>query len=222
MFILKRQDVEIINVQNPQNRAQQIAILQYQGQTFRLLNMFGDNRDEAVALWRDLTDNKGKACVLLEEPEARRFSVWGKIKMDQSQASTIIDQVVERSLVQGCLLILQSIYAEIDDFLGARQASLFKQDMLKVLQKGKFPQIETLAMLEQLLGIDPLTSMQIPAWDDNKLQILLGELYILAQSYFGNTGFLEGAREALNDLPSLDRTKVADWLKSTPKGKLWR
>ena len=59
MFILKRQDVEIVNVQNPQNKDQQIPILQYQGQTFRLLNMFGDNRDEALALWRDLTDNKG-------------------------------------------------------------------------------------------------------------------------------------------------------------------
>ena len=65
MFILKRQDVEIVNVQNPQNKDQQIPILQYQGQSFRLLNMFGDNRNEALALWRDLTDNKGKACVLL-------------------------------------------------------------------------------------------------------------------------------------------------------------
>lgn len=81
MFILKRQDVEIVNVQNPQNKDQQIPILQYQGQSFRLLNMFGDNRNEALALWRDLTDNKGKACVLLEEPQ--RFSVWGRVKIDQ-------------------------------------------------------------------------------------------------------------------------------------------
>jgi len=222
MFILKRQDVEISNVQNPQNRTQQIAILQYQGQTFRLLNMFADNREEALALWRDLTDNKGKACVLLDEPEARRFSVWGKVKMDQLEASTIIDQIVERSLVQGCLLLLQSIYIEIEDFLGNRQAALFKQDILKVMQKGKFPQVANADALEQLLKLDPLSSMQIPSWDDNKLQILLGELYQLAQSYFGNTGFLESARESLNEMPTNDRNKVLDWLKVTPKGKLWR
>ena len=133
MFILKRQDVEIVNVQNPQNKDQQIPILQYQGQTFRLLNMFGDNRDEALALWRDLTDNKGKACVLLEEPQ--RFSVWGRVKLDQLHIAPNQSSSAGTHLVQGCLLILQAVYIDVEDFLGVRQAGSFKQDLLKFMQQ---------------------------------------------------------------------------------------
>jgi len=69
MFILKRQDVEIKSVQHPK-RDQQVPILTYQGQTFRLIKSFGASQvAEAKAYWRDLTDNHGKVCVLLQEPD---------------------------------------------------------------------------------------------------------------------------------------------------------
>jgi hypothetical protein len=217
MFILKRQDVEIVNVQNPQNKDQQIPILQYQGQTFRLLNMFGDNRDEALALWRDLTDNKGKACVLLEEPQ--RFSVWGRVKLDHTQGLSDSSSAGTH-LVQGCLLILQAVYLEIEDLLGNRQANSFKQDLLKFMQQGKFAQAENMQSLEEVLSINPLNSIQIPNWDESKLQILLGELHNLASSYFGNSSFVDSAVDALNELP--EAASVVAWLNKTPKGKLWR
>ncbi|MEA5486048.1 MULTISPECIES: Npun_F0813 family protein [Pseudanabaena] len=218
MFILKRQDVEIINVQNPQNKDQQIPILQYQGQTFRLLNMFGDNRDEALALWRDLTDNKGKACVLLEEPQ--RFSVWGRVKLDQLHTVPTQSSSAGTHLVQGCLLILQAVYIEVEDLLGVRQASSFKQDLLKFMQQGKFAQSENIASLEEVLSINPLNSVQIPNWDESKLQLLLGEVHRLASSYFGNSSFVDSAIDALNELP--EASSVTAWLAKTPKGKLWK
>ena len=218
MFILKRQDVEIVNVQNPQNKDQQIPILHYQGQTFRLLNMFGDNRDEALALWRDLTDNKGKACVLLEEPQ--RFSVWGRVKLDQFHAAPAESSSAGTHLVQGCLLILQAVYLEVEDLLGMRQAGSFKQDLLKFMQQGKFAQSESINVLEGVLSINPLNSVQIPNWNESKLQLLLGELHRLAYSYFGNNSFVDSALEALNDLP--ESVSVTAWLKKTPKGKLWQ
>ena len=218
MFILKRQDVEIVNVQNPQNKDQQIPILHYQGQTFRLLNMFGNNRDEALTLWRDLTDNKGKACVLLEEPQ--RFSVWGRVKFDQLHTAPTQSSSVGTHLVQGCLLILQAVYLDVEDLLGNRQAGSFKQDLLRVMQQGKFAQSETLIALEGVLSINPLNTVQIPNWDESKLQLLLGELYRLANSYFGNNSFVDSAIEALNELP--ESVSVTDWLKKTPKGKLWQ
>jgi hypothetical protein len=218
MFILKRQDVEIVNVQNPQNKDQQIPILQYQGQSFRLLNMFGDNRNEALALWRDLTDNKGKACVLLEEPQ--RFSVWGRVKIDQMHSAPTDSSSEGTYLVQGCLLMLQAVYIEVEDMLGIRQAGSFKQDLLKFMQQGNFAQSNTMAALESVLSINPLDPVQVPNWDESKLQLLLGELHKLAGSYFGNNSFVDSALEALNDLP--EAVSVTAWLKKTPKGKLWQ
>jgi hypothetical protein len=218
MFILKRQDVEIVNVQNPQNKDQQIPILQYQGQSFRLLNMFGDNRNEALALWRDLTDNKGKACVLLEEPQ--RFSVWGRVKIDQMHSAPTDSSSEGTYLVQGCLLMLQAVYIEVEDMLGIRQAGSFKQDLLKFMQQGNFAQSNTMAALESVLSINPLDPVQVPNWDESKLQLILGELHKLASSYFGNSSFVDSALEALNDLP--EAVSVTAWLKKTPKGKLWQ
>lgn len=218
MFILKRQDVEIVNVQNPQNKDQQIPILQYQGQSFRLLNMFGDNRNEALALWRDLTDNKGKACVLLEEPQ--RFSVWGRVKIDQIHSDPADISSEGTYLVQGCLLMLQAVYLEIEDMLGMRQANSFKQDLLKFMQQGNFAQSTTIAALESVLSINPLDPVQVPNWDESKLQLLLGELHKLAVSYFGNNSFVDSALEALNDLP--EAVSVTVWLKKNSKGKLWQ
>jgi len=218
MFILKRQDVEIVNVQNPQNKDQQIPILQYQGQSFRLLNMFGDNRNEALALWRDLTDNKGKACVLLEEPQ--RFSVWGRVKIDQMNSAPTESSSEGTYLVQGCLLMLQAVYLEIEDMLGMRQAGSFKQDLLKFMQQGNFAQSTTVAALESVLSINPLDPVQVPNWDESKLQLLLGELHKLGYSYFGNSSFVDSALEALNDLP--EAVSVTAWLKTNPKGKLWQ
>ncbi|MEI6428614.1 MAG: Npun_F0813 family protein [Pseudanabaena sp. ELA607] len=217
MFILKRQDVEIINVQNPQNPDQQVPILKYQGQTFRLLNMFGDNRDEALALWRDLTDNKGKACVLLEEPQ--RFSVWGRVKFDQMPVASAGGG--DGAIVCGGVLMLQTIYAEVEDFLGNRQAGSFKQDLVQIMQKGALGH-GTPEAINALLTDDPLSSMQLPPWDENKVQFLLGELHTLASSYFGGTGFVANAVDVLNDMSGADQAKFIGWLKSTPKGKLWQ
>jgi hypothetical protein len=50
--------------------------------------------------------------------------------------------------------------------------------------------------MEELLKIDPISSMQIPSWDDNRLQILLSDLYKLAQAYFGNGSFVDNALDA--------------------------
>ncbi|HBE34093.1 MAG TPA: hypothetical protein DD990_23050, partial [Cyanobacteria bacterium UBA11368] len=117
MFILKRQDVEISSIQHP-NRDQQIPILHYQGQTFRLISVFkASQEEEAKAFWRDLTDNRGKACVLLEEPE--RYSVWGKVRLDQL-AGDAGESVKTTPFTQACLLLLQAVYIDIEDLLGSR------------------------------------------------------------------------------------------------------
>jgi hypothetical protein len=219
MFILKRQDVEISSVQHP-NREQQIPILTYQGQTFRLINVFNANQaDEAKAFWRDLTDNRGKACVLLEEPD--RYSVWGKIRLDQLANEAAPDAKIV-AFTQACLLVLQTIAIEIEDLLGARQAGLFQKDLAAVFSQGHFPQANSPEAVQQLLTMDPLASLQVPPWEEHHLTTLLQELYRLGKQYFGNTNFSEGVGDILQDMPAGDRTQFINWLKQSPQGKVWR
>jgi hypothetical protein len=221
MFILKRQDVEISSVQHPK-RDQQIPILQYQGQTFRLISVFNASQEEeAKAFWRDLTDNRGKACVLLEEPE--RYSVWGKVRLEQlgvdPDAQT--DDETTPHFIQACLLLLQAMYIDIEDLLGARQVGLFQKEITAVFQQGRFPQTESPAAINQLLTIDPLASLQIPSWQEHHLNTLLRELHRIGKEHFGNATFTERVMDALQDMSAKDRTQFLGWLKQSPYGKDW-
>lgn len=225
MFILKRQDVVISSIQHP-SRDQQIPILTYQGQTFRLINVFNAGQEEeARSFWRDLTDNQGKACVLLEEPE--RFSVWGKVRLEQLASEA--DNVPAVSLgsspashVKASLLMLQAVYIDVEDLLGGRQAGLFQKDISEVFKQWKFPKAETPDAVKALLTLDPLNAVQLPDWQEHHLNTLLQELHRLGKAYFGNTTFVERAIDTLQDLTGSDQSQFQTWLSSSPLGKLWR
>lgn len=219
MFILKRQDVEISSIQHPK-REQQIPILTYQGQTFRLISVFGPNQaEEAKAFWRDLTDNRGKVCVLLEETD--RYSVWGKIRLEQLGTEVSPDSKVV-VYTQACLLLLQTVYMDVEDLLGARQAGLFQKDISNVFRQWHFPQADAPEAVKHLLTVDPLTTLQVPPWEEHHLITLLQELYRLGKAYFGNTNFAEGVSDILQDMPASDKAHFIDWLQSSPLGQLWR
>lgn len=219
MFILKRKDVEISSIQHPK-REQQIPILTYQGQTFRLISVFGAKQaEEAKAFWRDLTDHRGKVCVLLEEPD--RYTVWGKVRLEQLGTEAGPDTKVI-PYTQACLLLLQTVYIDVEDLLGSRQAGLFQKEITNVFQQWHFPQADTPAAVKQLLTVDPLTSLQVPPWEEHHLITLLQELYRIGKEYFGNANFAEGVAEILQDMPAAEQTQFIEWLNQSPLGKLWR
>lgn len=221
MFILKRQDVEITSVQHP-NRDQQIPILQYQGQTFRLISVFNASQEEeAKAFWRDLTDNRGKACVLLEEPE--RYSVWGKVRLEQIAADLQAGgDGAQSSSIQAALLLLQATYIDVEDLLGAKQAGLFQKDISEVFKQGHFPQTDSAEAVNYLLTMDPLNALQLPPWQEQHLNLLLQELHRLGKRYFGNPNFAERVLDSLQDMPDGDRKQFMSWLAQSPNGKLWK
>jgi hypothetical protein len=223
MFILKRQDVEITTIQHPK-KDQPIPILHYQGQTFRLLSIFSAvQEEEAKAFWRDLTDNRGKSCVLLEEPE--RYSVWGKVRLEQAAdgPNPQVDGTDTTSaFTQACLLLLQAVYMDIEDLLGARQAGAFQKEIADVFKQWRFPQADSLAAIQQLLTIDPLALVNIPPWQEHHLNTLLQELYRLGKQHFGNTSFTERVMDALQDIAPKERSDFLGWLRQSPTGKLWQ
>ena len=219
MFILKRQDVEISSIQHPK-RDQQVPILNYQGQTFRLISVFkASQEEEARALWRELTDNRGKACVLLEEPE--RFSVWGKIRLEHLGNDTG-GHSKTGILIQASILLLQGVSIDIEEFLGARQAALFEKDIAEVLQQKQFPQASSLEAVKYLVSTNPLPTAKIPDWQENHVVILLQELHRLGKGYFGNANFTKQVIYKLEDMPEGERSLFISWLNQSPLGKLWQ
>lgn len=218
MFILKRQDVEIFTIKHP-TLDQVIPIINYQRQTFRLLQIFPLNQaQEALAVWRDLTDNKGKACILLEEPD--RYTLWGKIKPEQLNLNSKIGDRSLKSLVKGSLLLLQAVYTDIEDLLGARQAKLFHKDFKDFLEKVNLTEKSPEAA-NYLLAIDPLSAEQLPSWQEAQLLNLLQEVHRLGKRYFGDSDFTKNALDSLEDMSENEHSGFIQWLKQSSLGKLW-
>jgi hypothetical protein len=219
MFILKRQDVEISSIQHPK-REQPMPVLHYQGQTFRLISVFkASQEEEARALWRELTDGRGKACVLLEEPD--RFSVWGKIRLEQLGSDTG-NHGKAGVFTQGSLLLLQAVYIDIEDLLGAKQAALFEKDITEILRQKQLPQATTPEAVKYLLNQDPLDTHSLPAWQENHVTIFLQELHKLGKTYFGNANFAHPVVDRLQDMAEGERSLFISWLNQSPMSKLWQ
>lgn len=219
MIILTREDVEISRIQHP-TKERQITILTYQGHSFRLISVFAANQEkEAKNFWRDLTDNQGKFCILLKEPQ--QHSVWGKISLDKLGTDVDVD-TQSIPFTQACLLLLQTVYLEIEDLLGKRQAKSFKKDITNFFEQWHFPQADNAQAVDQLLEIDPLKNLNIPTWEEHHLINLLQELHRLGKEYFGNDNFAEGMGEILADMPQIEITQFFSWLNQSPLGRLWR
>jgi hypothetical protein len=219
MFILKRQDVEISTIQHPK-RDQQLPILYYQGQSFRLISVFkASQEEEAKAVWRELTDNRGKACVLLEEPE--RYSVWGKIRLDQLSSSDTDGEQQTEILLQAAILLLQNTYMDIEEYLGSRQANLFEQALIQTCSQKQLPQVNSSAAIKHLLKVNPFQALQLPHWQENHVLVFLEELHRLGKEYFGNSNFARSVVDKLEDMPEGDRSYVMMWLKQSPVSKMW-
>ncbi len=218
MLILKRKDVDIANVQHPK-REQAIPILNYQGQTFRLISVFSASQEEeARGFWRDLTDNQGKFCVLLEETE--RFSVWGKIRVEQlGSDEDASGQMVP--LTQACIILLQTVYFDLEDLFGARQAEQFNGELIKVLQQWNFPQLKNAQDLGKVIDEDPL-DCNVPPWEEHHLITLLQEMHRIGKAYFGNSSFSEGISELLVDMSPEEQKYFRGWLGQSPLGQMWR
>jgi hypothetical protein len=217
MFILQRQDVEIASMQHP-TQDQKVPVLRYSGQTFRLLKTFDSTlADEALALWRDLVDQRGKVCILLQEPQ--RHSVWGLFRPEEAA----IESKSSRSAfpVEAGLQVILSTHLDVEEFLGSRQAKSFVQDMSKVLQQKQVPKMDDPCAMQSLLSRDPGLMRSVSAWRDRHWDVVLGELHVVAKKYLGNTGFVARAMEAVLELPESERAPFLSWVNQSPVKQLW-
>lgn len=210
MFLLTPQDVDIVNVQHPK-QPKKIPILSYQERTFRLLSVFPfAQRDEAHAAWRDLTDNQGKASVLLEE--SHRFSVWVLINIDKK----LLESTTPVAYAKACILMIQSMYGDVEQLLGANQAKKFGAALDVEAQK----QVRKAGGLGGVLRANPL-SEATPNWKEDDLSALLLALHRLGCKFFGRSKFAQRTLGSLNVLPGNDKAMFMSWLRLSLLAELW-
>ena len=214
MFVLSPEDVEIISVQHPK-RAKRVPVLCYADKNFRLVSVFGIEQQAAAhASWRDLTDNKGKVCVLLEE--SFRYSVWSQVRIDQG----LLAPTVPEAYLKACIVLIQSLYNRAQT-LGDRQ---FK-NLIAAFQVNTSHQLQPAGGLETLLNLNIQTigngSGALPRWEEDDLCALLLEMHRLGCKFFGRKKFVEPALAALDVLPSNDKALFLNWLKISLLGNLW-
>ena len=223
MFILKRQDVEIVNVQHPKQEDRQIPILKYQDRAYRLINIYdAAQAEEAKNFWKDLTDNQGKFCILLQEK--KRHSIWERAEIDlvKEETKTGENAIASASCIQASLLLLQAVYFDLEELLGGRQAKVFQKEVSQVLAVKQIPQAETEEAIDRLLNVDPLKDdFQVPLWQEQHLIVFLRELYRLGKSFFGNTNFALGIEELLQDMGEKERQEFMSWLEQSPLSQEW-
>jgi hypothetical protein len=203
IIVLKRQDVEISRVQNPDD-GRLLMILRYQGQVFRLMRQFGaGQKDRAKALCERLVESRGQRCVLLEQGPI--CSVWletpSERRSEQVTATVSATPTSELSLAQVCLLIIQTIADDIEDLMGASQKRAFQEDMTKVFKQCLLPGANTPESINYLLTIDPLATTKLPIWEQKNMEMVFSRLARVGKKYFGNTTFVERTIDVLKELP---------------------
>jgi len=210
MFLLTPDDVEITSIQHPK-QPKKVPILSYQSRTFRLLSVFkAHQHNEAHASWRDLTDNEGKACVLLEEPH--RFSLWRLVNIDQG----LLNPIAPVAHAKACILLIQALYGDVEQLLGDKQAKKFGARLEAIAPK----QLQDAGGFGALLRLNPLMEI-LPRWEENDLNALLLELHRLGTQFFGRSKFSARTLSALDVLPSNDKAVFLTWLELSLLGNLW-
>lgn len=210
MFLLTPADVEIVSIQHPK-KAKKVPILQYEEKTYKLLSVFSAKQHaEAHASWRDLTENEGKACVLLEEPS--RYSVWRQVRI----AAGLLQPVAPVEYTKACVLLVQAMYGDVEQILGAKQAKNFGA----ALEINAAQPMAAASGLGALLRLNPLTEV-VPRWEEDELSALLLELHRLGSRFFGRSKFVARTLGALDELPENDKAVFLNWLGLSLLGHLW-
>ena len=152
--------------------------------------------------------------------EENRFSVWGKIRLDQlgEEGTT---QGNSKVVTVASILLLQAVYMDIEEFLGAKQANLFKKEISRILNRWQFHAASSPHAIDYLLSINPIEPIKIPFWEEDYVVVFLEELHRLGKAYFGSSEFAHQVMDTLQDMPVAERTQFMNWLKNSSLSKLW-
>jgi hypothetical protein len=133
--------------------------------------------------------------------EINYYSLW---ELDRSAIETTnLDRQVEsqwqigRSLPQASMWLLQELWLQCQDLLGAKQSQAFAQQLVEL-----YPQLESIAVFERLLTSDPLAPTDLESWSESDLIAFDRQLYHLAQKKMGQQFATQLTIDIIQSMPA--------------------
>jgi hypothetical protein len=191
--------------------------LTYQGQKYDLLQAFSHHKlDAAQHQWQhlmllDRTYAPAAIDRYLLVREVGYYSLWA---LDRSRPQPVnsAQQIARHSeprleLQQASLWLLQELWLQWQDLLGARQLTVFAESLVSLT-----PQLQSRSDLARLLELDPLTANNLSAWTDLDLKTFDRQLYHLTQKKLGQQFGTKIAIEIIESMPEFLQSTLLDTL----------
>jgi hypothetical protein len=192
MSIIAPQSVQIEICTLGEDRRSQLR-LNYNGQIYNLVRAFADRRRERaerqlqqlITLNREAKAN-GVAGIdrYLLVPEVGYYSLWELDKATQPTVAVVRqvegDGELASILQQATIWLLQELWLQLTELLGARQLPIFAETLVKVT-----PQLKSWVDLDRLLALDPLATVKLSSWSEADFIALTRQIYHLTQKKLG-------------------------------------
>ncbi|NJR31978.1 MAG: hypothetical protein HC778_02775 [Chamaesiphon sp. CSU_1_12] len=184
MSIIAPQSVKIEICTLGEDRRSQLR-LNYGGQIYNLVQAFATrHRERAERQLQQLITHDREANELVTSdryllvPEVGYYSLW---ELDRAIQPTVAvarqfegDGELASILQQSTIWLLQELWLQLTDLLGAKQLPIFSATLVKVT-----PQLQSWVDLDRLLALDPLTTVKLSSWSDADFIALTRQIYHL-------------------------------------------
>jgi hypothetical protein len=214
-------DSQLVNIEiaiSP-DRQKSALRLNYQGQTYDLVQAFADRRldfaqqklgeslQQSQQIYRNTGDRVGLDEYLLVR-EVGYHSLW---KLDRSIASVassiesmVADRPIDLELQQASIWLFQELWVQWQNLLGTNQLQAFADNLLTVT-----PQLQSWVDLDRLLAVDALAPDPLGVWTESDFIVFDRQIYQLTQKKIGQKFGTQLTIEIVQSMPDLLKSRLS-------------
>jgi hypothetical protein len=144
-------------------------------------------------------------------PEVGYYSLWELTRATQPTVAVVrqVEGDVELAspLQQASIWLLQELWLQLTDLLGAKQLTIFAETLVKVT-----PQLQSWVDLDRLLALAPLATVKLSSWSDADFTALARQIYHLTQKKLGAEFTNKLTIEIVQAMPDALRLTISEIL----------
>jgi hypothetical protein len=213
MAIIDSRSVHI-EISTAPDQIQSELKLDYHGQRYNLVQAFADRQLELAQqrLQQLITADPLSGSAIdryLIVQEINYYSLWVLASNHRPVSTT---QGSNLELQQASIWLLQELWLQWQDLLGARQLPAFADNLLTVTNH-----LQSRSDLDRLLSLNPLTSVQLTAWIDADFIAFDRQLYQLTQKKIGHQLATNITIDIVESMPASLRSQLITILDLQPQ-----